>query len=82
MENFVLIISDMRVQGQIAQRINLILGSIPSESRELIELFSFAPLGLRQANWIYYKTYILANNINSFQIFLTNIQRPPKTEKL
>ena len=56
MENVVLIISHMRVQGQIAQRINLILGSIPSESRELIELFSFAPLGLRQVTWVYYKT--------------------------
>ncbi len=73
MENLVLIISHMRVKGQIAKRINLILGSIPSENMELIELFSFAPFGLMQLSWVYYKTYILANNINSFQIFLTNI---------
>ena len=49
MENFVLIISDMRVQGQIAQRINLILGSIPSESRVLIELF-FCAVGFKAGN--------------------------------
>ncbi len=41
---------NLRVQGEMAQRINVLLSSIPSESRDLIEFIFFCSIGFTAGN--------------------------------
>ena len=51
LENFVLsFLFNLRVQGQMAQRINVALSSIPSGSRDLIEFFFLCAIGFTAGN--------------------------------